>query len=86
MQNSGRLTSLIDFGDLGLGDPACDLGGALFCVGLGNQDSLVGSYEPVSHATITRARGWAAYFAVRHHEIGGVYTRAAEDFFASLSL
>jgi aminoglycoside phosphotransferase (APT) family kinase protein len=57
----GRLTALIDFGDMTAGDPAYDLAIAWLAFdadGRGRfRDALAGSYD---EATWTRARAWAA--------------------------
>jgi aminoglycoside phosphotransferase (APT) family kinase protein len=51
----GRLSGLIDFGDLGVGDPACDLGLAwkLFS---GESREVFRSALPLGEATWARAR------------------------------
>jgi aminoglycoside phosphotransferase (APT) family kinase protein len=54
----GRLSAVIDFGELGIGDPACDLMIAwnLFS---GESREVFRTALAVDDATWTRGRGWA---------------------------
>ncbi len=70
--HDGRLTAVIDFGDLCCGDPATDLSAAWLLLPPPARAVLRrearDSLEPVDEPTWTRARGWAlalglAYFA-----------------------
>ncbi|HVB51218.1 MAG TPA: phosphotransferase [Acidimicrobiales bacterium] len=79
--HDGRPTALIDFGDLGYGDSAGDLGGGIFTVGYGAHREFLTAYGSVSEATLTRALGWACYFAVRNFSVGDAY---ALEFLESL--
>jgi aminoglycoside phosphotransferase (APT) family kinase protein len=77
----GRPTALIDFGDLGYGDRAGDLGGGIFAVGYEAHQELLMAYGSVSAATRARSLGWACYFAVRNFAVGDAY---ALEFLGSL--
>jgi aminoglycoside phosphotransferase (APT) family kinase protein len=79
--HDGRPTALIDFGDLGYGDRAGDLGGGIFSVGYEARQKFLMAYGSVSEATVVRALGWACYFAVRNFSIGDAYS---VEFLASL--
>jgi aminoglycoside phosphotransferase (APT) family kinase protein len=72
--HDGRPTALIDFGDLGYGDRAGDLGGGIFSVGYEAHQEFLMAYGSVSEATLVRALGWACYFAVRNFSIGDAYS------------
>lgn len=72
--HGGRPTALIDFGDLGYGDRAGDLGGGIFTVGYGAQQEFLAAYGSVSEATHARALGWACYLAVRNFLVGDAYS------------
>ena len=72
--HDGRPTALIDFGDLGHGDRAGDLGGGIFSVGFGAHQELLRAYGSVSDATLARALGWACYLAVRNFSVGDAYS------------
>lgn len=71
--HDGRPTALIDFGDLGYGDRAGDLGGGIFSVGYEAHQEFLMAYGSVSEATHVRALGWACYFAVRNFSVGDAY-------------
>ena len=71
--HDGRPTALIDFGDLGYGDRAGDLGGGIFSVGYEAHQEFLMAYGSVSEATLVRALGWACYFAVRNFSVGDAY-------------
>lgn len=79
--HDGRPTALIDFGDLGYGDRAGDLGGGIFSVGYEAHQEFLMAYGFVSEATVARALGWACYFAVRNFSVGDAY---ALEFLESL--
>lgn len=72
--HGGRPTALIDFGDLGYGDRAGDLGGGIFSVGFGVHQELLEAYGSASDATLVRALGWACYLAVRNFSVGDAYS------------
>ncbi len=81
MVDGGRPTALIDFGDLGYGDRAGDLGGGIFSVGYEAHQEFLLAYGSVSKATLVRALGWSCYFAVRNFAVGDAY---ALEFLESL--
>jgi aminoglycoside phosphotransferase (APT) family kinase protein len=61
--SSGRLSAIIDFGDLAAGDPACDLSVMWMLLPSPARpaflSSVRGLYNPVCNHTLMRARGWA---------------------------
>jgi len=64
VSDRGELVSVIDWGDMTIGDRANDLAAAWMLFDLQHHESLWDAYGPVSRATMTRALGWAAYFGV----------------------
>jgi aminoglycoside phosphotransferase (APT) family kinase protein len=81
MVHDGRPTALIDFGDLGYGDRAGDLGGGIFSVGYEAHREFLAAYGSISEATLVRALGWACYLAVRNLSVGDAYS---QEFLESL--
>ncbi len=62
---NGRLTGVIDWGDLAGGDRACDLAAVwLLLPQLQSRRRAMAACRSVSEATWRRARGWALLFAV----------------------
>lgn len=61
----GRISGVIDWGDLTAGDPATDLASAwiLFDDASG-REALFEAYPGLDEATVRRARGWAVFFGV----------------------
>jgi aminoglycoside phosphotransferase (APT) family kinase protein len=59
----GRLSAIIDFGDAGLSDPACDMLGAWSLLPMDVHDSFRAELA-VSEATWVRGRGWALSIAL----------------------
>jgi aminoglycoside phosphotransferase (APT) family kinase protein len=59
----GRLSAVIDFGGLGVGDPACDLIVAWDLLSAATRDVLRAAL-PVDDATWARGRGWALSIAL----------------------
>ncbi len=60
---AGRLTALLDFGDLGHGDPASDLATGWLTFDVAGREAFVGrtaQMRPWDDATWRRARAWAA--------------------------
>lgn len=57
---NGRLTAIIDFGDLTAGDPAYDLAVAWLAFDDAGRRAFIEATEVTDAATWTRARGWAA--------------------------
>jgi aminoglycoside phosphotransferase (APT) family kinase protein len=72
--DGGRPTALIDFGDLGYGDRAGDLGGGIFAMGYDAHQEFLTAYGSVSEVTRVRSLGWACYFAVRNFAVGDEYS------------
>jgi aminoglycoside phosphotransferase (APT) family kinase protein len=60
---NGRLNAVIDFGGLGVGDPACDLLVAWTFLSNETRD-IYRSILGVDEATWTRGRGWALSFGL----------------------
>jgi len=60
--SAGGLAAVIDFGDLGGGDPACDLAAAWLFFDAGQRADFrarIGTSAPHDHDAWERARGWA---------------------------
>lgn len=62
--SNGRITAVIDWGDLCAGDPATDLAAAWLFLPSGVHGSFREAYGEISAATWDRATGWATFFAV----------------------
>lgn len=60
--DAGRLAGVIDWGDLGVADPARDLAAAWMLFPPAAHDDLWAAYGGISEATHARARGWAIFF------------------------
>jgi aminoglycoside phosphotransferase (APT) family kinase protein len=58
LTTGGRLSAVIDFGELGVGDPACDLMVAFTLMAAGPRATFRAALG-VDDATWTRGRGWA---------------------------
>ncbi len=58
----GRLAGVIDWGDLGVGDPANDLAAAWMLFPTAVHGDVWAAYGGVGAATLARARGWAIFF------------------------
>lgn len=79
----GRLSAVIDFGGLGVGDPACDLLSAWTVLSPGSR-GIFRDAAAVDDATWARGRGWALafglmadhYYRVRNPVLAGVGRRA----------
>ena len=61
--NQGRLSAVIDFGGLGVGDPACDVMAAWVFLSAENR-ALFREALQVDDATWARGRGWALSFGL----------------------
>jgi aminoglycoside phosphotransferase (APT) family kinase protein len=61
--SQGRLSAVIDFGDLTAGDPATDLSVIWMLLPSWTRSAFLAStrsqFDPVDDHTLTRARGWA---------------------------
>jgi aminoglycoside phosphotransferase (APT) family kinase protein len=68
LARAGRLSAVIDFGGLGVGDPACDMliAWTLLCE---RTRELFREQAAVDDATWARGRGWGLYFGLgaEHH-------------------
>ena len=62
--SDGRLSAMVDWGDLCVGDPANDLAAAWMLFEPAAHQSLRRAYGAISDATWERARGWAVSFGV----------------------
>lgn len=79
----GRLTGVIDFGVLGIGDPACDLIPAWYLFG-GDTRELFRAAADVDDMTWARGRGWALclglgaehYYRIKNPALATVGRRA----------
>ena len=69
--DGGRISAVIDWGDVCSGDPACDLAVAWMLFGADARDVFFGSYGEGAPGLWSRARAWALLF-------GLVYWRASE--------
>ncbi|UKA61288.1 aminoglycoside phosphotransferase family protein [Arthrobacter sp. FW306-04-A] len=64
LRPDGRLAAVLDFGDLGAGDPAVDLAVAWLMFDVGARHRFMAAFGPaVDAGTWSRARGWAVLFA-----------------------
>ncbi|MBF0680117.1 MAG: aminoglycoside phosphotransferase family protein [Devosia sp.] len=60
LTSDGNICGIIDFGDLCVGDPACDLAAAWLLLPDGCMNAFHSAYTPApDDATVRRARGWA---------------------------
>ncbi len=65
LADDGRLTGVIDWGDVTAGDTATDLASAwMLFDDPGGREALFGAYRGLDEATVARARGWALFFGV----------------------
>jgi aminoglycoside phosphotransferase (APT) family kinase protein len=82
----GRLSAVIDFGWLGVGDPACDLQVAWNLLCAQTRDVLRAAL-PVDDATWARGRGWTLsvglialpYYQSTNPVLAGIARRAIEE-------
>ncbi|WP_328550480.1 aminoglycoside phosphotransferase family protein [Streptomyces sp. NBC_00366] len=74
----GRLTAVIDFGSLGVGDPACDTMAAWTVFDAATRDLFRETCD-VDEATWARGRGWALCFGLMadHYYRGGKHPALA---------
>ena len=79
LTRNGRLTGVIDFGIVGIGDPACDLIPAWYLFS-GETRELFRAAADVDDATWARGRGWALccglgsehYYRIKHPALAAV--------------
>jgi aminoglycoside phosphotransferase (APT) family kinase protein len=82
----GRLSAVIDFGCLGVGDPACDVMVAWTYLSAATRDAFRAAL-PVDDATWERGRGWALstaliavpYYRVTNPVLAGIGRRAIDE-------
>ncbi len=85
----GRISAVIDFGCLGVGDPACDLIVAWNLLSAETRDVLRAAL-PVDDATWARGRGWALsvglialpYYQSTNPVLAGIARRAIAEVLA----
>jgi aminoglycoside phosphotransferase (APT) family kinase protein len=85
----GRLSAVIDFGCLGVGDPACDLQVAWNLFSAQTRDAFRAAL-PVDDATWARGRGWALsvglialpYYQSTNPVLAGIARRAIDEVLA----
>jgi aminoglycoside phosphotransferase (APT) family kinase protein len=85
----GRLSAVIDFGCLGVGDPACDLQVAWNLFSAQTRDVFRAAL-PVDDATWARGRGWALsvglialpYYQSTNPVLAGIARRAIDEVLA----
>ena len=86
LAQQGRLSAVIDFGCLGVGDPACDLQVAWNLLSAESRD-LFRAALPVDDATWARGRGWALsvglialpYYQNTNPVLAGISRRAIDE-------
>lgn len=82
----GRLSAVIDFGCLGVGDPACDVMAAWIYLSAETRD-IFRAALPIDAATWARGRGWAlsvglialAYYQSTNPVLAGIARRAIHE-------
>lgn len=74
----GRLSAVIDFGTLGVGDPACDMIGAWQFLDAGSRELFRASLS-VDDASWARGRGWGLTGILPSPEDLAIPERAAQD-------
>jgi Phosphotransferase enzyme family len=62
--SQGRLSAVIDWGDVTAGDAATDLAALWWLIDLDTHGDFWTAYPPVSPAMWRRARAWAALFGI----------------------
>jgi aminoglycoside phosphotransferase (APT) family kinase protein len=83
LNRQGRITAVIDFGGLGIGDPACDLIPAWYLFG-GDTRDVFRVAADVDDTTWARGRGWALclglgaghYYRIKNPALAAVGRRA----------
>jgi aminoglycoside phosphotransferase (APT) family kinase protein len=89
VSQQGRISAVIDFGCLGVGDPACDLIVAWNLLSAETRDVLRAAL-PVDDATWARGRGWALsvglialpYYQSTNPVLAGIARRAIAEVLA----
>jgi aminoglycoside phosphotransferase (APT) family kinase protein len=86
LAHRGRLSAVIDFGCLGVGDPACDLMPAWIFFSAETRDAFRAAV-PVDDATWARGRGWALsvglialpYYELTNPVFAGIARHAVDE-------
>jgi aminoglycoside phosphotransferase (APT) family kinase protein len=86
LAQQGRLSAVIDFGCLGVGDPACDVMAAWLYLSAESRDVFRAAL-PVDDATWARGRGWALsvglialpYYQTTNPVLAGIARRAINE-------
>ena len=86
LAQQGRLTAVIDFGSLGVGDPACDVMAAWIFLSAETRD-IFRALLQVDDATWARGRGWALsfglialpYYQGTNHVLARIARRAIDE-------
>ncbi len=89
LAQAGRLSAVIDFGCLGVGDPACDVMAAWLFLSAENRDVFRAVLQPDA-ATWVRGRGWALsvgvialpYYRTSNPVLAGIARRAIDEVLA----
>jgi aminoglycoside phosphotransferase (APT) family kinase protein len=68
--DGGRLSGVIDFGDLCGGDPATDIAGGFLTLPFDALDDYLDAYGPLDGATLERTLGWALHFGLMFLSLG----------------
>lgn len=69
--DKGRVAAVVDWGDIGVGDPATDLAAAWMQFPTAAHDEFWREYGSVTEASWKRARGWAIHFGLMLVDSGG---------------
>jgi len=85
----GRLSAVIDFGCMGVGDPACDVMVAWTYLSAETRDTFRAAM-PLDDMTWARGRGWALsfglialpYYETTNPELAGIERRSIEEVLA----
>ena len=71
LTREGRLSAIIDWGDMAAGDRATDLSAIwMLLPDRSARTAALEAYGPISEATLARAKGWAVMFGVILTDIG----------------
>ena len=92
LARQGRLSAVIDFGCLGVGDPACDVMAAWMLLSAETRDVFRAALQ-VDDATWARGRGWALsvglialpYYQSTNPVLAGIARRAIDEALADYS-
>jgi aminoglycoside phosphotransferase (APT) family kinase protein len=70
LYREGQLVGVVDFGDLGAGDPATDLAGGLMCLPFDALATFFTEYDVDDSALLWRVVGWALQFGLFMTSLG----------------